>query len=231
MTRWLTEMLTIKSTTTCQLYGHPEFEIEFDPEVALQTDVDLFVSYLIDQVANGVRYEPNQLIQVGWMMVRVEKSKEKITLFEPDFEEFPIKYVRGVTNTFRDLRLQKSTAESVGLEDKLDFPTILHSGISCTRHEDSMYLVMDRTDAENRDSGWFIGCDDPNHDHNDPANLRRTSLYELVRSKPGCILFLALPTGSFIRTKIDSIEIQFEKRLMQIKEHSFLEKYLKQFKQ
>jgi hypothetical protein len=216
-----------KWTTACSAHGHPEFEIEFNSESVLQLDVDWFFTYLADQVKQGVIFKPSQLIQVGWMMNRIERSKNGLTLFEPDFKEFPIKFVSGMTETFRQLRWQKSTAESVGLEAYLDFPTILHSGITCLRHEDSVDFVMDRAQSKNRDSGWFIGCNDPKHDHNEPANLRTTSLYELVIAKPACIPFLALPVHSFVRRVANRVEITLKNKVLKINENSFLERLQK----
>jgi len=129
----------------------------------------------------------------------------------------------------RHLRLQKSVVESVGLENILAFPNIRQSGIICSRHQDSIDFVMDRSKSENQDSGWFVGCEDPNHNHNDPANLQRTSLYELVLAKPDCIPFLALPEHSFVRKISNKVEIKYKQEALKIKANSYLEKYMERY--
>lgn len=215
-------MLKRSRTKFCQPHGHLEIELEYNSELALGVDVDSFVAYLSAEVAKGTEYEAGQTIQVGWAMDRFEKNGDRLVLTEPDFEEFPIRFVRGVTNTFRQLRLQKSVCESIGLEDQMDFPNILQTGIACVRHEDSVGFAMERTKPEGQDSGWFVGCDDPKHDHNNPANLRRASLYELAHLKPDCIPFFALPEHTFVQREESRIELFFKKEKLEIKGGSFL---------
>lgn len=220
-------MLTNKITSACHKHGHPEIELEFDSDFALETDVAFFSKYLADEVAKGTKYEPGQIIQIGWMMNRIDTNGQKLTLAEPDLAAFPIQFVRGVTNTFRHLRLQKSVAESVGLEAQLSFPSILESGIVCSQLADRADFVMDRSEPKERDSGWFLGCADPAHDHNNPQNLSRQSLYEIVLSKPECILFLALPAGSWILSYGGTIEIRLKDEILPFKKNSFLDQFLR----
>jgi hypothetical protein len=53
---------------------------------------------------------------------------------------------------------------------------------------------MERTEADGADSGWFCGCREDDHDHNDVAELRRVPLYEAaVRHAPQIVPYLALP--------------------------------------
>ncbi|SPE51124.1 conserved hypothetical protein [Verrucomicrobia bacterium] len=218
----------VKSSTTrsCASYGHLEFQIEFEAELVLQSDVDSFLSYIAEQVKNGVKYNVGQLIQIGWMMDRIDEKAGKLTLLEPDFIDIPIRYVHGATGTFRHLRSQKGVAESLGLEALLDFPTILHSAIVCNRQEDRVDFVMERARPENRDSGWFVGCGDPDHDHNNANNLRRTSLYEIARNRPNCIPFFALPARSFLQMKAGKLEVRCNNEKVKIKENSFLERFI-----
>jgi hypothetical protein len=216
-------MLTSKTTTACQANGHPEFEIEYDSEYALDIDADWLLSFVVEQVRHGTQYLPGQTIQIGWMTVRIEKTGDKLVILEPEMGSLPIRFQKGVTNTLRHLRLQKSAAESVGLETSLDFPSVLQSGIACLKHEDSVDFVMDRAlPQDGRDSGWFVGCTDRTHDHNDPANLRRASLYEIACAKPECIPFLALPQGSFVLHEQKTIKITYQQTRLDIKPNSYL---------
>lgn len=224
-------MLTNRITSTCQMHGHPEIELEFESNVALDVDVAFFSKYLADEVAKGTKYKPGQLIQIGWIIDRIENNGQRLTLAEPDFDAFPIQFARGVTNTFRDLRLQKSVAESVGLEGTLNFPSLLQSGIVCSRLEDRADFIMDRVEPKDRVSGWFIGCAEPTHDHNTPQNLSRESLYKVVLSKPECIPFLALPPGSSVLMKDDKIEIRLKDQILPFKENSLLDQFLRKSRQ
>lgn len=215
-------MLLTRTTTSCDAHSHPEFEAEYESTCALREDIDWLLSFLETTVAKGVKYSPGQFIQIGWMRDRVSAQGDNLTLFEPDFTEAPVRFVRGVTNTLRQLRLQKSVAESVGLETKMLFPNIRQSGIVCSRHQDSIDFVMERVEPKNHDSGWFVGCDDPTHNHNDPANLQRLSLYELAVAKPDCIAFLALPEHCFVKRLTGTTEIRYNQEVLEIKTNSYL---------
>lgn len=46
------------------------------------------------------------------------------------------------------------------------------------------------------DSGWFIGCTDPDHDHDDADTLGRVHLLHFVERFPRIFPYLALPTTS-----------------------------------
>ena len=51
---------------------------------------------------------------------------------------------------------------------------------------------MTRSDpTDSADSGWFVGCLADDHDHQQPANLTRVSLYEAFLRQPAIQGFLA----------------------------------------
>jgi len=220
------KMLTI--STNCNKAQQVDIELQFDPESALDIDVKAFVRNLEGQILRGTEYKIGQLIQIGWAMVKIEMGNgSKLALWEPDFMEMPARFVPGVTNTFRHLRLQKSVLESLGLEDRMLFPSMLENGIKCSRHEDSVDFVMDRAEPTKTDSGWFFGCDDNTHDHNNPVNLHRASLYELAHAKADCIPFLALPPGTLLLKRGKSLEVFLSKQRLPIKKDSYLDRKLR----
>jgi len=56
---------------------------------------------------------------------------------------------------------------------------------------------LEKTASNARDSGWFFGCTQRDHAHNDIAELQRKSLYEAaVCIDSRLIPFLALPPES-----------------------------------
>ena len=93
-------------------------------------------------------------------------------------QSMPIVWEQTVSRTLRDLRLQKDVVESVLSPDDLSFPSLLQSGLICTRLGTTTGLIMERVEGSGNDSGWFCGCYDADHDHNDAAELKCVSLYE-----------------------------------------------------
>jgi hypothetical protein len=194
------------ATESLQKYGHEEFVISYDDRVVSQPDIDWLLTFLERQVSDGVRYKPGETIQIGWMFVRVGESEAKLVLSEPDLQHVPIVFVSGVTRTLCHLRLQKSIAESLGLADCMEFPTIQDGAIKCSRFKVENDFVMARSQPAPPNSGWFFGCSDPHHDHNDPQNLWKTSLYQVVCGRHLCVAFLALPFDSAIQVNGKKIE-------------------------
>ena len=196
-------------TESLQKYGHKEFVISYDDHVVIQPDIDSLREFLERQVSESVRYKPGETIQIGWMFVKVGESEQKLVLSEPDLEHVPIVFVSGVTRTLSILRLQKSVAESFGLDDRMEFPTLPEGAIKCSRFELEEDFVMARSQPKHPDSGWFFGCCDPDHDHNNPQNLWKTSLYQVVCGRRVCAAFIALPVDSAIQVNGRKIEAWF----------------------
>lgn len=53
-------------------------------------------------------------------------------------------------------------------------------------------------EPETDDSGWFVACTDPNHDHDNADTLGRVHLLHLVERFPGIFPYLALPVTSAV---------------------------------
>jgi hypothetical protein len=105
----------------------------------------------------------------------------------------------------------------------LSFPSILQSGIICTRLGKSKGLIMERIQAEGPDSGWFCGCHEEDHDHNSVSELRCVSLYEAaVRYTPQIVSYLALPAGVMISVTDDRPDILQNGKSLPFKRSSYL---------
>jgi hypothetical protein len=177
--------------------------LHYDETLALDQDVQLLASNLEGLCARGAVYKGGETIQIGWTLVRLEARGRNLELTEPDWTgNVPIKFVPSVTSTVVHLRQQKDVADSLSLSESLAIPVINQSAIVCSRLESGLG-VMSRQPGEGSDSGWFLGCGDPGHDHNDSGELRRVSLYEAACAVRASIKFFALPPG--IEISFDSV--------------------------
>ncbi len=210
----------VLKTQYCHRVGHPEISISFDGNRVLSTDAEWLINYLDAKVQEGDVFEAGSTIQIGWMVNRFEMADGKLWLFEPDFRIIPIEFVNSVDRTLVHLRLQKDINDSVEIKD-YSFPVLNQSGIICTHFLSQSDLFMERTTPSDRDSGWFFGCISLQHDHNDPACLRRVSLYETICAKPHLVEFLALPSGIRINLK-KRVEVWLNGSELRPKEGSYL---------
>jgi hypothetical protein len=193
--------MAVEQTSRCGKFGHPEFRFNFDrTQVPVAEDVQWIIDWLEQAVAEGECFTPGQTCQIGWMVTEVRLGENGfLTLWEPDLRKMPVAWVESVSNMLAHLRLQKDVVESVLPASALTFPSMQQSAIICTRFGNKGHLVLERTQPKAADSGWFFGCLDKDHDHNDAAELRCVSLYEAVVSHaPQIIPYLALPAGVLI---------------------------------
>jgi hypothetical protein len=185
------------TTTGCGKYSHPEISVAYDPDQVLDSDVNWLLEWLEAEVAVGRKFFPDETIQLGWMVMKIAAFRDGILkVCEPDMKTFPARFIDSVTNTLSHLRFQKMTSESIGVENELVFSSLTDSAITCTWFGEHTGVFMNRLSPNDSDSGWFIGCDDKNHDHQDSNNLLLKSVYELVVVYEQSIIpYLALPPG------------------------------------
>ena len=208
-------------TTGCAEHGHPEFVLDIGEANA--TDGKWLVQFLEQAVASGERFEAGETFAIGWMITKVVAGKNgTLTLHEPDMKTMPVEFEPGVQRTLTILRLQKAIAESVGLEDELELPTLRDSAIVCTELERAKALILSRAEPDGNDSGWFIGCTSPKHDHNDPKNLARASLYEVGIAAPRAVAYLGLPAGVQIVASDGAPHLERNGKRLPIKPRSYL---------
>jgi hypothetical protein len=210
-------------TIKCSEYNHPDFQFVVDSAIP-QVDVDVLVSFLEQSVQGGTRYEDGQIIEFGSMLFRLVTSDDSLTLQEPDLRTIPISWTDGITNSMKLLRLQKDIGESVALEDELDFPSIRCSllvGADLAEGLDT--LVLERSESDGLDSGWFVGRLDTEIDYNDPANLRRISVYQAILDAPHIAGFLALPTGCRVEISRQSTTLSYKGQPLKIQKGSFMD--------
>jgi hypothetical protein len=214
-----------RRTTNCHRHGHAEFRIQYDPKVVpVENDVRWFLAWLEEAVARGQRFVDGQTCQVGWLITQIRAIDDgSLAIWEPDMKEVPVAWIDSVSHTLHHLRLQKDVCESVLNASDLSFPSMRQSAIVCTRLGPVGSIRMDRAKSSDTISGWFCGCRQEDHNHNDPAELRRVSLYEVaVRYTPRVIPFLALPVGTLLQVRDDGLELFLQDQRLHPKPRSFL---------
>jgi len=212
------------TTTQCSAFNHPEFSLVVEQSIPRE-DVDWLVLTLEQSVRDGTRYEAGDLIRVGSMLVQTELRGSCLFLKEPDLCRMPIFWVDGVTHALQILRLQKDTAESLGLGAKIAFPNIRDSllvGTDIDANDQS--LVLERATLSGSDSGWFIGRDNTHLDYTCPDNLRRVSVYEGYVNWPRISRFMALPEKTRIELSNAGIAGSCDGKALIVREGSFLDK-------
>ena len=177
----------------------PAVTLEYAPGVP-DVDAQWLATYLKDASNSGQEFKGGETLQVGSMLTKfLDAGDQRLVIGEPDMQSIPIHFEPGVSRTLTVLRLQKDVAESLGLQERIDFAPMTSSALVCTEVDAQNIAVMDRAATKApRDSGWFVGCGNRSHDHNVVENLQRISIYELMVRIPTATPFLALPVSSSI---------------------------------
>ena len=165
--------------------GTTEILVEYEPRGAIEADVEWFCNTLETMLARGSKFKVGQTFGMGWaVLVFTDAGKGVLGLQELDDSGVEGRFAKGVTRALTALRLQKSVAESFGLENQLDFATQRQSAICCKKLDASKPIVLSRDENDEETSGWFFSCTAKNHDHDDEANLKVETLYELTCEHP-----------------------------------------------
>jgi len=217
-------MLKTVRTTKCKLFNHYEFESLVEPGVP-QNDVFQLLSFLEETVASGVEYKDNETIAFGVMILRIKKKNDVLLIQEPDFCEFPINWTVNISHSLWTLRVQKDTADSVGLVNAIDFPSIRYGiWVGVDLRVGSRHFFMRRTgSSEASNSGWFIGAINSELNYNDAAQSKCTSIYQALLDWPAITYFLALPAGIDVYVSSESVDILLNDEELQIEKGSFLD--------
>jgi len=219
----------IATTTNCKRYGHLEFAISFDPDLVIRPDVDWLLGCIETAVATGQRFQDGETYQVGWMLTFISRNaSDTLSILEPVPSVFPVRLQESVSLALIHFRLHKDVAESVGLLDLISFPSYTLECVACTHYGSSGGLILDRLPLTRpTDSGWFLGCDDEAHDHQNTSNLRRLSLWEATCKDGRSIPYLALPPRVLVHLGPPVPQITFNERQLPIARNSYLHrKYL-----
>jgi hypothetical protein len=126
------------------------------------------------------------------------------------------------------MMLQLFMLDSVAMRQQMDAPSILQSLIACTRYFGPGVFMNRTPPTSHRDSGWFIGCRNDEHDHSDPANLTCISIYEAFLRQKGILEFASFPVGSVILMDHENgIQMWKDDEKLEVQPGSFLAECLK----
>jgi hypothetical protein len=184
-------------TTQCTAHGHPEFTIVFRRELPVPGLEKMLLSYFESAVAKGTVFKSGQTVQIGWATLRLkDRDDGTLGVLEPDVLH-ELKWIESVDQSLFETWRQKEVLESVGLQDRADYPRQALQAIVCSNVTESREFILGRTEPTGpTDSGWFIGCTDESHDHQLADALRAVPLIEIAVNLPPLAQFFALPAGT-----------------------------------
>jgi len=204
-------------TEGLQTLGQQEIAVsvpwpEHDPRDMLLTHFLQFLErYLNNQ---SKRILSGQTLRYGWTLLRFVRDDQNLSGTAPDallVEEMqsPLSqenppYMPGVAHTLALLQLQHEVLRRNGITGEAVYPHCSQYALVCTRVTPETLpflrpLKIDRAWQPNvRESGWFIGCCDREHDHNNPDELAPIHLFHLVEQFPGLFPYLAMPVGTML---------------------------------
>jgi hypothetical protein len=183
-------------TSSCARYGHAEFSFVLAERIPVPGLERMLLGYFEGHVARGVRFGPAQNIDLGGSILRLFDRGDGTlgvrdvgpdgNVVEPDSAH------RSLMRTW----LRQEVARSYGLSP--EFPAPSARALVCTATGDSRHALMLKrmNPSDARDSGWYVGCTDPRHDHDNPANLLSTVVGTIPLHFPWLDQFLALPVGT-----------------------------------
>jgi len=185
-------------TTGCAQFSQPELEVEVD-EALPQSAVRPVLDWFTESARKGAVFAEGQTLQFGWMILSLfARNATTLGLREPLIGSFPMEFVDSVSQTIRDTLVQRFTAESVGLVDRVDFPSCMSPSWMCRLAPTSRVVVAKRERPWSSFTGWFLGCTDEAHDHDSKDQLIVCSTYEMALRVPTWRSFLALPVGTTV---------------------------------
>ena len=180
-----------------------------DPRDRFIASVFQFIEHYI--ASQPRRITTGQTLRYGWTTLRftdhaysntgISMETLLLTELQHPFSDDEPAFVPGISNTYALMELQNAAMRRNHISSEVDYPHRSQSAIVCTRirpetiGSTSPIMAHRAWESETRTSGWFIGCTDDSHDHNNPANLANVHLLHLVQSLPALFPYLALSTG------------------------------------
>jgi hypothetical protein len=177
-------------------HGHREIRFLFSEPVPVPHLERLLLGYFENAVASGVKFEPGQRIDLGGSLLRMfDRGDGTLGVRDvgSDGEDIaPESVHRALMRTW----CRQEVARSWELTPS--FPSPHHRAIVCSQLEASKHAVLlkhlEPTSPD--DSGWYIGCTDPNHSHDSEDNLGVVYLLQIGDRYPWLDQFFALPVGT-----------------------------------
>jgi len=175
--------------------------------------VERLLAFLHRYVArHGKPILASQTLRYGWTLLRAElgqpdldRADERLKLQElaDPFAEHDTSFVDGVACAIGLLAIQEEAIARNRLTGAAEHPHRGDTILICSRVDPSggTPLTLTRqalTDRQFHYCGWFAGCQDHAHHHDDPDQLHGVHLLHLVARYTWIFPYLGMPTGTTI---------------------------------
>lgn len=199
-------------------YQHPNIVVSIDAN--LEFAAPYIQTYFEDQIRNGTKFRAGETVQIGWMIVMLKADTEgDLEIWEPRFGAVPITWARGVSNTYRQLMVQRTVSEQIGVEPL--FPSLRQSAVASLDFASGRNFRMYRAESAGTDSGWVLTSDG-----NDGESGKITSLFEIAGNRPEVLPFLALPIGTSVVRTDGVLRIEYDGKVVDSDSNDFLRRLL-----
>jgi hypothetical protein len=164
--------------------------------------------YIGDYVAaSGQHILPDETMRYGWSTLRFTAVNTEGTLLAIEELAFPYsatdeEYTLGSAQAIAILQEQDNAVARNGMASVAHHPHRSELAVICrylSPNQPRRVMVFDRLRSRApNDSGWFVGCGRPDHDHNDLKELARMHLVYLAELDPKIVYYLAMPEDTRI---------------------------------
>ncbi|HTI14638.1 MAG TPA: hypothetical protein VL461_08735 [Dictyobacter sp.] len=161
------------------------------------------------------RLLPQQTLRYGWSLLRFVQDRENLSGVGPDilrieeqknpFADGDPVYIPGIAQTLALLQIQNEAMVRNRTTGVSLYPSPSQSALICTRltpetiqHLRPIMAHRSWQPKNPHESGWFIGCCEDNHNHNNANELTTVHLLHLVEQFPGIFPYLAMPVGMLL---------------------------------
>jgi len=184
-------------TTACAKFGHPELTVQLAEASPIPDVHRILINYFEGAVARGSKFRPGQRVQLGWStLLLCERADGTIGVQERELSPDP-EWTESVDRAVRDLWYQREVADSVGLLDRLAFPSqgegVMVAGCAMEAKATLLTRLPDE-DLPEGFSGWTLCCAQ-DHDHGERDIV---PLLALAGNLPSLVQLLALPHGTTV---------------------------------
>ena len=181
--------------------GQADLALETTPNISDEA-VERVLYYISDYLAaSGQHILAGETMRYGWSTLRFAATaspdllnvEELANPFAPGAEMF----ATGAAQAIGILAMQDATVQRNGIAIAAHHPHRSELAVVCRRLKPNpppKVMVFDRIKTtQPDDSGWFVGCGSPDHNHNDFNELSRLHLVYIATLDPKIIAYLAMP--------------------------------------
>jgi len=157
------------------------------------------LQYIGDYItASGKIIQTSETMRYGWSTLRFGLGADNLLHIEELTDPFvhnANSYRPGAATALAILREQDAAVHRNNIPTVAHHPHRSEMVVIC-RHisPQSRIMVFDRIKATRPDdSGWFVGCGDASHNHNDIKELARMHLVHIAEMNHKIVMYLAMP--------------------------------------